>query len=102
MNAVELIAAERKNQVAKGYDAAHDDIHHDGSLASLAAFLAVPEDGYGACVPVAPWASRYADHITEKWEGNRVHQLVIAGALIAAEIERLQRAGAVTNARPKR
>ena len=88
---IELIADERQNQVAKGYDARHDDEHDDESLAQLAAFLAVPDDDLCARVAMAPWAAKYADHIRDKWGGDRIHQLVIAGALIAAEIERLQR-----------
>jgi hypothetical protein len=38
-----------------------------------------------------PSDSRWVDALTAKYEGNRVGALVVAGALIAAEIDRLQR-----------
>jgi len=46
MNGVQLIEAERKNHLARGYDAAHDDAHGDHELASAAACYAVPAPIY--------------------------------------------------------
>jgi 5-methylcytosine-specific restriction protein A len=92
----ELIAAERERQRQR-YDSAHDDAHGDGSLVHAAALFAAttyPEfspdslryfgsdDGW-----VEPWL-RYA---YQKHHNDPVRRLAIAGALIAAEIDRLQR-----------
>lgn len=89
--AVGQIAMERENQIAHGYDAKHDDEHKDESIADLAAYIATTDAA--ATIAMPPWASKYADHILHKWAKDRVHQLVIAAALLAAEIERLQRKG---------
>lgn len=92
---VELIAAERKRQVEKeGWSAGHDDEHDDGEIARAAACYALPPE-------VRAW--KKLNHITdtlwpwfaEWWKpcpDDRVRELVKAGALIAAEIDRLQRA----------
>lgn len=87
LNGVDLIAKERLEQQ---YDAAHDDGHWQGDLAIAAAGLAVDttaaqvtdDDGEDRG---DPWG------LVKKHHGNRVRQLMIAGALIAAEIDRLQR-----------
>ena len=92
MDGIELIAAERIRQVEeKGWTLEHDDGHRHGELAKVAATLAVAttdavvrdEDGYGS--GDNPWGleSKLLDPI---------RALVVAGALIAAEIDRLQRA----------
>ena len=82
--AIELIAAERRRQVeAEGYSTDHDDEHATGELADAAACYAL-----GVRTPRWPWG-------TDWWKpspDNRVRELVKAGALIVAEIERLQRA----------
>lgn len=89
---VSLIAAERKRQVEKeGWDATHDDTHVRGEMAITAACYAV--EGTAAVVTVDgceawPWGS--CDD-KRNWHGP-VRRLVIAGALIAAEIDRLSRA----------
>lgn len=90
---VELIALERQRQIAEeGYTAHHDDEHeYDGQMAQAAACYALPESlrGYDHFkgVRMWPWDKRY-------WKprpDNRVAELIKAGALIAAEIDRLQR-----------
>lgn len=110
MNGAELIAAERERQVSEeGWTTEHDDQHGDGSLAIAAACYAVPERIYVqrdfAVGPhfQDPWPwydsedarkrqSNYPNAIaTEGTE--RLRMLVKAGALIAAEIDRLARAG---------
>lgn len=90
-----LIAAERLRQVqGEGWTPEHDDEHTDGSLAIVAACLAA--DGTDAVVLVGgeveenPWGL-IAKH-GYKAGGNEVHKLAIAGALIAAEIDRRLRA----------
>jgi hypothetical protein len=86
MTGVELIAAERQRQVeAEGWTTEHDDGHYYGELAQAAACYARFDVSRAA---TWPWA-------VEWWKptpGNRVRELVKAGALIAAEIDRLQRA----------
>jgi hypothetical protein len=89
MSAIELIAAERQRQIeVEGWSPEHDDQHRRGELARAAACYAVGSnelrDGHNG---VMPWESRW-------WKpspDNRVRDLVKAGALIVAEIERLQR-----------
>ena len=81
------IRAERHRQIAKGYDADHDDSNESGCLAVLAA---------GVCL--GPDSDLTADndlmedqivHIVQKHP--RRQQLIIAAALVVAEIERLDR-----------
>ena len=90
---------ERVRQVeAEGFDEAHDDAHTDGSLAAAAGCYArAGIDGgvagagrdpavRGEAPPGWPWAVRL-------WKPtNRRRNLVIAAALLVAEIERLDRA----------
>lgn len=83
---VQLIAEERKRQIEKeGWTREHDDLHKDGQMAQAAACYVVPilaEISY-----LWPWE--------EKWwkpcPDNRIRELQKAGALIAAEIDRLNR-----------
>lgn len=88
---VDLIAAERARQVsAEGWTADHDDEHDDGGLAFAAvsyALAAVEEDTQNAEV-WWPWEDAYFKPKTP------IENLVRAGALIAAEIDRIQRAAA--------
>jgi len=108
----ELIAAERRRQFdSDGYTPEHDRLHNDDSLARAAATYALPArsrdyrqllDGSGA-VPmhwpwgVAAWKPTRREWNQTKSEGYldveavhcRIRDLVKAGALIAAEIDRL-------------
>ena len=87
----DLIHMERLRQISdEGWDAAHDARHTGGDLAVIAATLAC--DGLDAVVvdgrgwrgtEDAEWRLR------EKHGGDRIRLLTIAGALIAAEIDRL-------------
>lgn len=93
LTGVYLIVAERARQVtAEGWTPEHDDEHRFGELAIAAAWYArlgtdaaIDDDGEG-------WRS-IADWI-KPTPGDRIRELVKAGALIAAEIDRLKRAGA--------
>ena len=91
-NGAQLIAAERQRQIAKeGWDFSHDDEHTDGELAQAAACYALwsrrRRYTYGYIPFRWPWEP-------EAWKPKgRLRDLVRAGALIAAEIDRLQRAG---------
>ena len=96
MTGAECIAAERRRQVEEcGWDARHDDSHRGGSLAVNAAELAVAHTDAQVERPngdVDPWGlvARVPDTL---------RRLEIAGALIAAEIDRLQRQR-IADARP--
>jgi hypothetical protein len=97
---IDLIAGERRHQVeSEGWTPEHDDGHRYGDLAVIAAALAV--DGTDATVkdPVG----RIHEDGLDTWgliakhgylgsRPDRVRTLVIAGALIAAEIDRHLRA----------
>jgi hypothetical protein len=110
MTGAELIAAERQRQIDKeGWSPKHDDEHQDGELAVAAACYAIAEeDGYVVlsvdrkyvdaddvedCVPLYegqdawPWE----EEDDKRRKHDRLRRLVIAGALIAAEIDRMQR-----------
>lgn len=91
------VLAERRRQVtAEGFSVAHDDAHADLSLGMAAALYAAPRDDLKIAsfddngVRLAdpwPWSKR--------WDKRQAHKrrkrLVIAGALILAEVERLDR-----------
>lgn len=97
---IELIAAERDRQITdERWDARHDDRHKNGSMATAASAYAYPdrsltnvwdddENRYEQVPEDWPWEPRF-------WKptpNDRIRELVKAGALIAAEIDRLQRA----------
>lgn len=111
MSGIDLIAAERTRQVEKeGWTPEHDDEHDDESLALAAICYAAPvpifqregDEQYFAFVDPWPdswdmsWDKRPTDPHTGKpsppTRCERVRMLVKAGALIAAEIDRIQRA----------
>ena len=87
MTGVERIAAERNRQmVEEGWDAEHDEGHAEGSLSVAAACYAVA-GVRGARSPAWPWDPKW----DKRAKHNRIRRLEIAGALIAAEIDRLLR-----------
>lgn len=88
-NGVGLIAAERKRQVeAEGWTPEHDDGHHGGDLAFAAAHYALtPSHRYWVDWP---WPEPPKAH-DAAYGPDRIRDLVKAGALIAAEIDRLIR-----------
>lgn len=91
---IELIAEERARQInVEGWTPEHDDEHTDSELGFAACYYAIPclirVDG----VTVTP-LDLYPDTWSADWAkrgSDRVRNLVKAGALIAAEIDRLQR-----------
>jgi hypothetical protein len=84
---VEMIAREREEQLAvRGFDAAHDDKHVEGELAQAAAFYAHPK---GGVIFPETWDPKW----NKRDKHRRIRQLAIAGALCAAEIDRLRRKG---------
>lgn len=99
-----LIAAERQRQMeGEGWNARHDDTHDQGELSRAAVCYALAPEirnlntldrRFIRRKPLVeclwPWAWRW-------WKPtptDRVRELVKAGALIAAEIDRLERTGA--------
>ena len=87
MGGTELIAAERERQISdEGWTPEHDDQHTEGQLAKAAACYAVQAAGGAVTKYDWPWEGKW-------WKpGDPVRGLVKAGALIAAEIDRLRRA----------
>lgn len=88
---IELITEERARQISEeGWTPKHDDQHDGGEMACAAACYAISASGGIERSGLWPWGRVW-------WKPkNQVRDLVRAGALIAAEIDRLQRAG-ITN-----
>lgn len=84
---IDMIILERARQIREeGWSPEHDDKWTDEELASAAAYYASPTD---KGTPIHwPWAREW----NKKEQHSRIRQLVIAGALIVAELDRLQRA----------
>ena len=84
----EDVAAERRRQVeAEGWTPEHDDEHSTQELAFAAACYATADEG-DAPPAVWPW------HLSWWKPTDRRHNLVKAGALILAEIDRIDRTAA--------
>jgi len=118
MSGIERIAAERQRQIdEEGYTAEHDATHEFGELAMAGALLAAPrplfmvrqsresETGHAMMETVDPWPWKTRGDRgggrddTQNWNVTlpafdlrhhpRLRRLEMAGALIAAEIDRL-------------
>lgn len=100
--ALELIRAERERQIAsEGWSLEHDDDHANGELACAAGCYAIvagsPCDArngriHRGIVPNQwPWAAQWWKPSSGHQNSDRIRELVKAGALIVAEIERLER-----------
>ena len=88
---LDVLIERRRQQMVEGYRAAHDDEHTDGSLATAAACYASVagcNTARGMGAKHWPWS---IDSFKPRDERSN---LVRAGALILAEIERLDRAAA--------
>jgi hypothetical protein len=82
---IELIAEERQRQIEKeGWSLKHDQIHTDGQLAIAASVYADIENSHKW-----PWDKESF----KPTPNDRIKELTKAGALIAAEIDRLQNLG---------
>lgn len=93
---LDLVAEERERQVRKGFDANHDDQHCDQSLLHAAILLATNVCGLQLAnvdPPSAdgPWPDQLVLHAAKKYHDEPIRLLVIAAALIVAEIEAAQR-----------
>jgi hypothetical protein len=95
MSAIADIAAERTRQVeVEGWSAAHDDTHETGDLAYAGACYALAGTGPA----LKEWLRLIIDRLWPWDRGwykiankSKRQRLVVAGALIVAEIERLDR-----------
>lgn len=107
--AIELVKQERRRQIEQeGWTPKHDDSHSRGEMAMAAACYAAPIPiraemevscgcrGLSECTHVFgksewldpwPWDKEW----DKRGKHDRLRQLVIAAALLVAEIERLQR-----------
>lgn len=95
--AIDMIAGERQRQISKeGWTPEHDDMHIDCSMSLAAACYAVEGTGAEVVHPDDkeepeeegrrgwPWDAAW----DKRGKHSRLRRLVIAGALIAAEIDR--------------
>lgn len=81
---IELIAQERKEQIEKhGFDTEHDNKNSNRELVKAAIYLLTKRANYFP----ETWDEKYLDAFKQK-EG--IEAMKVAGALIAAEIDRLQ------------
>lgn len=99
MTAIQMIDDERSRQIqSEGWTPDHDDGHTFSELARAASAYAMP-DQYRKLddheIPVLwPWDAIWWKPTPE----DRIRELVKAGALIVAEIERIQRNSLTTEA----
>jgi hypothetical protein len=121
MSGVDLIAAERRRQIEQeGWTPEHDNEHDDASLALAAICYAAPQRIYVIDLLATgfrvrdPWPRSWAEYHDKRFtcqesqklpsnvppdpetytHQERISFLVKAGALIAAEIDRLERKAA--------
>jgi hypothetical protein len=108
---IEEIREERKRQMAvEGWTPQHDDEHLHGEMADAAACYAATKKilvrtrlhrsgsfcgSYSTTIDAWPWACEWDKRVKHP----RRRQLVIAAALIVAELERLDRKAALDAAR---
>ena len=94
--ALSIIGEERDRQVNRlGWTPEHDDEHTNGELVRAAACYALPPASYVRSGHIGkpslwPWDMAWWKPTPE----DRITELVKAGALIVAELERLDRGGA--------
>jgi len=97
MTVIEEIAAERERQKsAEGWTAEHDDAHRDGSLSRAAAVYAMPHsirEFYIGRVTGTVLDLVWPIDWGRQWfkPKDRRRDLIRAGALLVAEIERMDR-----------
>lgn len=106
-----MIARERQRHHEEGWTHDHDDQYQDGVLALVAALYATPTPLYSLSIddqrhigPMNrrgltlnvddPWPTEWPSKYDKRDKHPRLKQLATAGSLIAAEIDRLLRAGA--------
>lgn len=90
---IELIAEERERQISKeGYTPEHDDYHCKGELVDAAInYCEVTLNSPSAAKKSPPPPQWPFEKASWKPSDDPIRNLVKAGALIAAEIDRIQR-----------
>lgn len=93
VRAVHDVLAERKRQIqVEGFTPVHDDEYQPGTMADAAmAYLVSAQGRKDIALDYWPWRDGFKPK-------NRRHDLVRAAALLIAEIERMDRAAAQTEA----
>lgn len=94
MSGLDLIQEERMRQVElKGFDAAHDDKFTGGEILA-GAWKVIHDVQMDRRDPAAQNATFVpcAAKVASKYKDDYLHRLVIAGALVVAEIDRILRA----------
>lgn len=93
-NGLELIADERDRQILKeGWTSEHDEQHVNNELALAAVCYALPDTNremQQTYLGEIPWLFPFDPTWWKPCREDRVKELVKAGALIAAEIDRIQ------------
>lgn len=93
---IELISEERERQInVKGWTKENDALYMDESMALAAATYAIPEsERSGTLINDKLYPDLWPENWSDEWwkpsPENRIKELQKAGALIAAEIDRLQ------------
>lgn len=96
MTGVEIIAAEReRQQTQEGWTPDHDDEHGEGELRKAALCFLADVWSDTRCPRGWPWHWKWW-----KPSDDQILNLAKAGALIAAEIDRLQRAALAARPSP--
>lgn len=86
-----LISEERAEQVKKhGYDLNHDNLHNLGQLRKMAAILCCVDTDARVVSPDDFQSGEDIWGLESKLNSDIIHRLKVAGALIAAEIDRIQ------------
>jgi len=93
LKGIELISQERERQLSQeGWSAQHDDKHPQGQLALVGACYALDFALYKETArELFPWDNKWWKPPKEATISESIHELAKAGALIAAEIDKLQR-----------
>jgi hypothetical protein len=106
LSGIERIAAERQRQVEKeGWTAKHDDSHDKGQLLMAAIAYAdcnevqliqgnkvvIQDQRFDRVIYRDPWPEDWDSDWDKRHKHDAIKRLTIAGALIAAEIDRLLR-----------
>ena len=90
-NGIELIAEERLRQIEEqGFDAAHDDLELDDELVRVA--ICYASHASELYLGQTLWPKSWDRSWDKRTKHDRKKKLAIAGALIAAELDRLIRA----------
>ena len=97
---IEIIAEERQRQISvEGWTPEHDAQHENGELAIAATCYAYPETAlYVGEIRVENWP--FEPEYFKPSPRDRVRELAKAGALIAAEIDRLNNISDETTLQP--